>query len=299
MRFNRLSLKDKHLFQKFLDVSCHSLCAYAFQNIYIWKGLFDISWTVIDNNLCVFFRDRVGCFLYLPPLAQKPSLKAIEESFAHMDKINKNRAVSRIENVESSQVEFFKDNGYICASKPPDYICETKTLVGLKGDGFKSKRACINYFVKKNAFDYISYGPEYEGDCISLYEKWMENRKLNNSDRVYQGMLYDNLSCLKVLLKSFKHLDCSGRLIKIEDTIKAFTFGFGLNKNVFCILFEIADLSVKGSSQYIFWKFSSELKDYRYINIMDDSGLLNLKTVKSSYHPEILASNFIISRPHA
>jgi hypothetical protein len=68
---------------------------------------------------------------------------------------------------------------------------------------------------------------------------------------------------------------------------------------VFCILLEIADLSIKGASQYIFWKFSSELKDYTYINIMDDSGLLNLKTVKLSYHPEILASNFIISRPHA
>lgn len=299
MRFNKISLKDKALFRQFLDASCRSLCAYAFQNIYIWKGLFDISWTIIDNNLCVFFRDAVGCFLYLPPLAKKPSLKAIEESFAHMDSINKNKSVSRIENVESDRLGFFKDNGYITAPKPPDYLCETKTLAGLKGDRFKSKRACINYFVKNNTFGYLAYGPEYERDCLVLYKKWMEGRKENNSDPVYQGMLYDNMSCLKVLLKSFKNLDCVGRLIKIDGKIKALTFGFSLNKSIFCILFEISDLSVKGASQYIFWKFSSELKEHRYINIMDDSGFLNLKVVKASYHPEILASNFIISRPYA
>jgi len=64
----------------------------------------------------------------------------------------------------------------------------------------------------------------------------------------------------------------------------AFTFGFKLNKDTFCILYEITDLSIKGLSQFIFRQFCSELKNHRYINIMDDSGLVNLKRVKLSYH---------------
>ena len=67
MRSRRISLADQKLFQEFLGLKHHELSVYTFANIYIWRGLFDISWEVIDGNLCVFFRDKFNCFLYLPP----------------------------------------------------------------------------------------------------------------------------------------------------------------------------------------------------------------------------------------
>jgi hypothetical protein len=61
-------------------------------------------------------------------------------------------------------------------------------------------------------------------------------------------------------------------------------------------LYEITDLSIKGLAQFIFRAFAEELKNYRYLNIMDDSGLANLKKVKLSYHPERLVPAYIARR---
>jgi len=124
----------------------------------------------------------------------------------------------------------------------------------------------------------------------------MRIRKESNPDPVYQGMLSDSLTCLEVFLKDYKKLGGLGRIVKINGKIRGFTFGFALNKDTFCVLYEVTDLSVKGLAQFIFWKFCRELKDYRYINIMDDSGLENLKRVKLSYHPEKLVPAYIVTQ---
>ncbi|MFZ2357354.1 MAG: phosphatidylglycerol lysyltransferase domain-containing protein, partial [Candidatus Omnitrophota bacterium] len=78
--------------------------------------------------------------------------------------------------------------------------------------------------------------------------------------------------------------------------VKGFSFGFKLNEHSFCILYEITDLSAKGLAQFIFREFCRQLPDYKYINIMDDSGLENLKQVKLSYHPVKLEPAYIVKR---
>jgi len=294
-----LALRDKALWDKFLNLTTHELSAYAFENIYVWKGTFDIYWTLTQDNLCIFFKDKIGCFLYLPPLGVQVTAEPIEEAFRIMDKFNHNSTISRIENVEEKDLSFYRDAGYTCKDKYPDYLCKRTDLVKLKGNKFKSKRACFNYFTKHYEFQYLPFSLRYKAECLKLYSIWMQGRKLQNQDRTYQGMLGDNLVCLKILLDDFRNLDCIGRVVKVDDRIKAFTFGYKLNQDIFCILFEIADLSIKGLSQFIFREFCQELTDYKYINIMDDSGLASLKKVKLSYHPTRLIPNYIIQRKNA
>ncbi len=127
----------------------------------------------------------------------------------------------------------------------------------------------------------------------------MKERQSQNQDRIYQGMLEDSRNCLKVALDNYASLGFMGRAVKIDKEIKAFTFGFRLNPDTFCILYEIADLSIKGLSQFIFRRFCSELEGYKYINIMDDSGLDNLKKVKLSYYPAKLIPAYIAKRKNA
>jgi hypothetical protein len=129
-----------------------------------------------------------------------------------------------------------------------------------------------------------------------LYRQWSSQRKLKNQDAFYQWMLDDSLNCLEIALENYKRLDFYGIAIKISRQIKAFTFGYELNPDTFCILYEVADLSFKGLAQYIFSRFCRELKNYRNINIMDDSGLENLRSVKLSYHPAKLVPAYIVSR---
>ena len=103
MELKTLQIKDKPLFDKFFKLREHLLSVYTFQNLYIWKALFNISWVIIDSSLCIFFRDRLGIFLYLPPQGPNPSFKAIKASFEIMDRHNKQGAISRIENIEEKE----------------------------------------------------------------------------------------------------------------------------------------------------------------------------------------------------
>lgn len=291
MQLRKLNIKDKELFDKFLSFNRHELSPYAFENIYIWKGLYQIYWALIKDSLCVFFQDKMGCFLYIAPLGIKREPKVIPEAFRIMHGFNKNKAISRIENIEQKDLSFYQALGYDCQYKFSDYLCKREDLAQLKGNKFKSKRASCNYFVQHYKAQYLTFSLKYKTDCLKLYQQWMQARKAQNQEPVYQGLLLDSRNSLKILLGS--SLDFIGRLVLIGGRVKAFTLGFRLNSDTFCILYEIADLSIKGLSQFIFRTFTRELKDFRFINIMDDSGLENLKRVKLSYHPVKLVPAYI------
>lgn len=294
---NRLTLKDKKLFDCFLSLSRHELSVYAFENIYIWGKFYNISWKIIRDSLCVFFRDKFGCFLYLPVLGGEKDYTAIAEVFKIMDGININKDMSRIENVEENEILLYKDFGYECRYKSTDYVCKRADLASLQGDKFKSKRASFNYFVKHyRDSEYLPFSLKYQDACLELFELWASQRKTKLDDKVYSGMIDDSKACLNFLFDNYRGLNIVGKVVRVGGKIKAFSFGFKLNQDTFGILYEITDLSVKGLAQFVFRKFSSELKGFRYINIMDDSGLDNLKKVKLSYHPVKLIPAYIVTR---
>jgi len=296
MLFNKISLKDKPIFDKYLGLERHELSVYAFGNIYIWKVLFDIQWTIINGSLCVFFMDNAGSFLYIPPLSAGKEPETINKVFDILDKFNKNKDMSRIENIEKKDSLFYENLGYSCKNKSYDYLYQRTGLSNLPGNKFKSKRASFNYFIKHYKFEYLPFSLRQKASCLELYDGWARQRKSVSSYRVYTGMLEDSRRCFKVVLDNYLRLDLVGRIVKINNVIKGLTFGFKLNGNTFCILYEITDLSIKGLAQFIFARFCRESKDYKYINIMDDSGLENLKKVKLSYRPEKLIPAYIVTK---
>jgi len=80
MKLNKLTLKDKKLFTEFLSLKTHRLSVHAFTNIYIWGGLFEIYWAKILDSLCLFFKDKIGCFLYLSPLSKNQTQRLLKKS---------------------------------------------------------------------------------------------------------------------------------------------------------------------------------------------------------------------------
>ncbi|MDD5044570.1 MAG: phosphatidylglycerol lysyltransferase domain-containing protein [Candidatus Omnitrophica bacterium] len=296
MKLRRLKLTDKPIFEKYLKAGEHSLSTYAFANIYIWQGLFKISWSLIEENLCIFFRDNIGCFMYLPPLGKNRSSRLVEKCFTAMDSLNVNRAVSRIENIEEKDVDFYKGSGYNCFYKTSEYLCLREKLIDLKGNAFKSKRWAYNYFIKNYSFTYGPLARKDKAGCLLLYETWMRSRESGSSDAVYRGMLKDSLAAQKIALDNHRRLGLVARVVKVSGKISAYTLGFALNHETFCILFEITDLKIKGLAQFIFREFSRELAKYKYINIMDDLGLENLTQVKLSYKPIKTVGAYVVER---
>ena len=289
----RLSLKDKLVFGKFLSQRQHSLSAYTFENIFIWKNIYDIFWLEIERSLCIFFKDKIGCFLYLPPLGKNLNAEVLGKCFRIMNRFNKNTNISRIENIEEKDLDCYRNLGYRVIRASCDYICKRKDLVGLRGSCFKQKRSTINSFINRYGFKYQSYQSRDKNECIALYLLWMRERKVKNKDAIYRRLLDDNFSVFKTTLDCYAKLNFVGRTIKIADKIKAVTFGYPLGNKSFVVLFEVCDLRFRGIAQYIFREFCREIK-CEDINIMDDSGLDNLKRAKLSYRPYKIVDNFII-----
>jgi len=294
MQLNKLSIKDKNIFVKYLSVNKHNLSVYAFENIFIWSGLFDIRWDIIDDALCIFFKDKIGAFLYLPPLTKKTvSPVLLGEIFKILDGFNVNTEVSRIENIEEDSISTYLEAGLRVDFKSCDYLCRSKSIAVLSGNAYKHKRSSYNSFIKSYDYEWLEYSDDFLEECLSLYKLWSSQRKAKYADKVYSGMMDDSFNALSVLLKHYRKLACQGRVVRIKDRVKAFTFGFKLNNDTFCVLYEITDLTIKGLAQFIFSRFVSEAKDCTYVNIMDDSGLDNLKSVKLSYRPVKLVKSFI------
>ena len=78
----------------------------------------------------------------------------------------------------------------------------------------------------------------------------------------------------------------------------AYTFGYPLNEQTFCVLFEIADLFCSGLGVFIFREFCRDaaLTPYKFINVMDDFELNNIQRTKDSYRPVVLFPCYVVSR---
>ncbi len=169
-------------------------------------------------------------------------------------------------------------------------------LAKLRGNKFKSQRASCNYFIKHQNFKARLLRVTDQADCLNLFNSWLNERKGKRRDEIYCGMLDDNRQAIAKALLNYKQLGFAGIVVMINQQIKGFTFGYKLSNDTFCVLYEITDLAIKGLAQFIFRKFCEELKIYKYINIMDDSGLENLRKVKLSYKPTTLIPAYIVTR---
>lgn len=299
MKLNKLGLKDRPVFEKYLNLKKHELSVYAFENIYIWLSHFDIEWALSEDSLCIFFKDKRNSFLYLPPLGRSVKPETVQGCFEIMDNFNKNQEASRIENIEDIEVEFYRGLGFDLRRKSQDYLCLREDIAGLKGNKFKSQRASFNYFSKNNRFELIPLSPDNFNGCIELYKEWSRQRQEVYKDNFYKFMLEDSQKTLDFSFKNFEALNFSGAVVMISGVIKGFTLGFRLNKETFCVLFEITDLSIKGLAQFIFSQFCRSLESFKFVNIMDDSGLDNLKKVKLAYKPCKLVAAYNATRKNA
>ncbi len=214
-------------------------------------------------------------------------LKVVSEAYQFMLDASRNPHIVRIENVPQEMTAFFERNGFCVRLKETEYLYETVALAGLRGDRYKQQRhaynACVAQYPTATLHPYCF---DDRDECLTLYDRWRDARSQRYDDLLYNAMLDDSRSAHRVGVSDAEALGLVGRVIRINDGIKGYTFGYPLRADTFCVLFEITDLSINGLAQFIYREFCKELvAAYKWVNAMDDSGLENLKRVKRSYHP--------------
>ena len=293
-----LTLADKPIFDQYARRTHTKLSYYAFAPLYVWQNLLQFYWAIFDDQFCVFSRQGSDYFMPIMPMGEELSERAIREAYGFMLASNRAKQIARIENVPADSLLFFHAMGFTSVLKETEYLYETEALIQLKGNRYKSKRAAYNTFVGSYpAVRLQPYQPVYLGDCLALYESWQDVRRSQFDDDVYRGMLEDSRHAHHTGVTNREELGLVGGLVLIDGEVKGYTFGYPMDTEIFCILFEVTDLRMKGLAQFLFREFCREQGGYRWINAMDDSGLENLKRVKLSYRPSELIPSYNVFLP--
>ncbi|MBI4336144.1 MAG: DUF2156 domain-containing protein [Candidatus Omnitrophica bacterium] len=281
---NKFLIGDKKLFEKYAGQNIRLLSARSFIANYVWTSLLGYYWTIIDDNFCLFCKTGETMFMPAPPLGKGLSGRAVKECFKIMNEHNANKRCSRIEDIDQGGLEFFRNLGYKTTEKGGEYIYRQRDLTNLSGDRYKAKRALCNYFEKNYRFEYRDFKARDRRACLELFERWKAGREAARDDGYNKALLEDSLFAHKKAMDRFPDLGLEGKVVIIGEKIAAYTFGYPLDNRTFIVLFEVADLGIKGLAQFIFREFCGGRAGL--INAMDDSGLENLRKVKLSYRPD-------------
>ena len=302
-----LRITDKPLVDGILSSKGAMLSSYAFVSHYIWRDIFRFYWGIIDDYLCLFAHYDDYIYMPIPPVLSNPSFNPIffpfskggliSTIFSIMDKINKNKTASRIENIDECQIESFSSLGYDIRPGESEYLYIRENLANLKGDPYKSKRAMCNYFKNNYTYSYDPFQPSFVDECLRIYGEWKKEKKRKTEDPFYHNLAEDSLLAHKKAMIHYKSLQLTGRVVRINDQIGGYIFGFERGGDTFYILMEITNPGIKGLAQFIFREFCREMEDYRYINTLGDSGLGNLRRVKLSYRPYKILPAYVAYQP--
>ncbi|MEK6583740.1 MAG: phosphatidylglycerol lysyltransferase domain-containing protein, partial [Nitrospirota bacterium] len=235
-----------------------------------------------------------GGFSHSHGVCHPPAI--LPELFNIMETINNNKAVSRIENIDESWIDPFVSAGFKIKSGESEYLYLREDLSKLKGDSYKSKRAMYNYFKKHYRYSYEPFEPSHAPQCIELYNSWKKEKEQKVNDSFYNAVLEDSYPAHREAINNYESLGLTGRVVKIDNRLCGYIFGFERNKDIFYILLEVTNPGIKGLAQFIFREICMEMEGYTYINVLGDSGLENLRKVKLSYRPLRLAPAFTAYR---
>lgn len=286
------------------------LAAYAFPSLFLWRDLFDYSWTLIDEQLCIFAQEKMGqrkeempglAFMPLPPLGARPSPIAVREAFRLMDRRNTTsalspQALSRIEDVDETSRGFFEALGFRLMPKGTDYLYRREDLAALSGNRYRGKRSAYNACARRGV-SYEPYRPEDEAACLALFESWRAGRRRVHADPLSLALLDDAAWLHRRALAEAEALGLIARVARLDGKVLGYLLGYSLGPDAACVLLEVSELTVTGVAQFLFREFCREQPlDVAFISAMDDSGLEHLRRVKQSYHPARLISSSIVTR---
>ena len=291
MQLQPLTLNYKPMFDEYVHQMCPRLSSYAFSSLYVWREHFQFYWIRMAKYLCIFAKQNDDYFMPILPMPYEVNscsyLRVVHEAYRLMLELSRNPYIARIENVPQEMLSFFKKNGFYATLKETEYLYETEALSRLSGNRYKSKRSAYNAFATRYPSATLDpYCSTNRDACFALYNAWQTTRATQCSNDIYCAMLNDSQSAHQIAITHADALGLLGGVVHIDGEIKAYTFGYPLNADIFCVLFEVADLNIRGLAQFIYREFCRELMGtYKWINAMDDSGLESLSRVKHSYHP--------------
>ncbi len=300
-RLRRLTLTEAPRFHDALlragMLGPDALAAYAFPYHYAWTSVLPYWWMETEQAFFLFVQSPDGWFMPLVPLGSQPLDRTAAEAFALMDEWNGPSPVSRIENVMTPQKHALERAGFRFVEKDGDYLYSAQALSALTGDRYKSQRALCNRVAREHAVLIEPYGERDTAACRALCTRWAAQKQNGRLEEVGRFLLDDAAAAHELVLAESGRLGLQGTVARVDGTVAAYTFGYWLTPQTYCVLLEVADRDIPGLAQRLFRETcrSAAARGAVYLNAMDDAGLAGLRDAKRAYHPAMTVRNWIVT----
>ena len=284
MEFQELTLKDKALFDRYLQAGGYENAHLNFTNLFMWRKATKLRWAESSGYLCLK-TEWQGEKAFCPPIGEGPGLAAVLEK---LDEICLKEGIllefRGVEDKVRRQLEAARP-GYFSFTPDRDdfdYVYRSEDLIKLSGRKYHAKKNHLNSFRKLYGnHEYRAMDGANALDCIAFLEDWCLQRGYQPGDELDQerGAVIEALT-------NFAALGLSGGIIYVDDKIQAFSFGEQVRPDMAVIHVEKANAELRGIYPAINQRFCQEAwSELTYINREEDMGIEGLRLAKESYHP--------------
>lgn len=283
--FKDLTLADRETITKYTMHSRHRNCDMSFSNLCSWKFLYNTQFAEVDGFLVLKFWANEQ-LAHMMPIGDGDLKRVVDDLEKNATEQSQTFCMLGVtpdmkEDIEKAlpgKFIFTADRNYA------DYIYLRSDLATLSGKKFQPKRNHVNKFRKTYNYEYIPITPDHIQECLRLEAEWC---KMNNCDQ--QDGTGNERRAIIYALNHFEELGLSGGLLRVDDSIVAFTFGMPINQDTFGVHVEKADVRIDGAYAMINYEFANHIPEqYTYINREEDLGIEGLRKAKLSYQPVII-----------
>jgi hypothetical protein len=286
---NPISLSDKTLFEKYLNINKYINSEYSFVTWYAWQGLYAYRYAIIENCLCVFGRISDMGFINFP-LGEKADVKnALLRLIEYFGGKGKRLVLMSVSDVmlgmlgEMGLLEQFKIEP---ERDRADYICRRENFTHMAGKKLHGKRNHYNYF----ADTYDAYLTPITDDlvpaCRKMLAEIIEDRSTSPNAEY---------SVTDVILRDRDALNLKGAVLLADNHPIGVILGECRGGNTIIHIAK-ADINYRGASVALFKLFlDNNFTECEYVNLMDDMGIDGLRKSKLAWRPEWLACYNILT----
>ena len=293
LSFKVYGMEDKTLFESFtLCHGYHNIEA-SFTNNFIWRKAWNTQIAADDNAMYMLLNNGKDQPYMLTPFLRDcdksigPSLEKCErylqKTFGSpllVRGITKN-IKEKIERDCPGEYTFEEKRDYF------DYVYLAEDLCALKGKRYSAKRNHINSLLKLHRAEYRRYTPDDYDACVSLQEKWIQNKGENLEDYAVERVVIEQA------LGNIDRLNLRCGLLLVDGRLEAFSIGEKFVDDMVIIHIEKANPNMRGTFALINREFArNEWCGTRYINREEDLGIAGLRKAKLSYYPDHMIEKY-------
>lgn len=296
--FKKLTLKDKNLYNKYIDENRFLSCEYSFTTLFMWRNFNNIKYDILNDIFVIKKYDKREGNFFMEPLGEISDMR-LKKLIENLDSIREREErkwlfgdvseafLLRLQKLYRSELIVKEEiNNF-------DYLYDYNEFIALKGKKFRKKKNKYNQFVKNYNYKTLMFKKSLEESeklkCYKFLDEWC----LGNEEMDEEFLA--EIEGTKDLINFLEELNLELIELYVEDKLIGISIGEVFNDYMYIVHVEKCLKKFNGAytflSNSLLKNSSSKLK---YVNREEDLGILGLRRSKMSYNPKFFEKKYLV-----